>query len=941
MCAQFDRAHTLISELLLRAASRTDQAAVYRLKIDLHIMQSEHAEAVNSALECLRLFGIDMSAHPSWQQVQVEYETIWRSLGERSIESLIELPLMTDPEMQAAMRVLSVLYSPAYFTDTNLFYLYICHMVNLSLKYGTAEASAHGYAYFGFILGPAFHRYTDGYRFGRLAIEVVDRHGFSAYRAKVYLTVAWVAIWTQPIRTALSLIQASFRAAVETGDVTFACYCCDHIDTDLLALGVPLDEVWRESQKSLDFVTRAKSRDYVNRIVSQQQFIKCMRGQTAGLSTFNDTHLDEGEFETRLISSGTETVECWYWVLKLQARFISGDYGEALAASKKARPLLRVTIGCIQSIDYHYYTALVIASMFESAPAATQRIWREQLALHAEQLRDWAENCSESFRGKHLVVLGEIARIDKRDLDAMRIYEQAIQADHHDGFPQNEAIANELAGRFYLGLGLKTAGQNYLRNARYYYLLWGAHAKVNQLDQLYPGLERETPPIEAATINPSIEQLDLTTIVRALQAVSREIDFEKLIEIVMTNVLEHAGAERGLLFLVRGSELRIAAQALTHSNRVEVILAASMVLPPQFAETVLDHAVRTLESVIVEDGSAPGRFSDDAYVLTSRPRSILCLPLLMQRESIGVLYLENNLAPNVFTRDRLAVLELIASQAAISLKNAQLYADLQAENDERRKAEIELRQSTAALSHLQEELRQASRGAMMGELTASLAHELNQPLGGILINAQAVRRLLTPKKPNLAEIKAAIEEIISDDTRAVEIIRNVRSLFQRDDTQMGPVDFKQVLLDVGRILAADAVFRQVFLRSNLPATLPTIIGNRTQLLQALMNLVLNAFDAVCEEGVETREVEIRASEPESGQVHVAVSDSGKGIDHSIVPRLFDAFFTTKAKGMGMGLAITRSIVENHGGRLWATRNSSGGATLEFELPVKGEYQSRN
>jgi GAF domain-containing protein len=150
-----------------------------------------------------------------------------------------------------------------------------------------------------------------------------------------------------------------------------------------------------------------------------------------------------------------------------------------------------------------------------------------------------------------------------------------------------------------------------------------------------------------------------------------------------------------------------------------------MVIQPQFAETVLDHVIRTLESVIVEDGSAPSLFSDDAYVLTRRPRSILCLPVLIQRESIGVLYLENNLAPSVFTRDRLAVLELIASQAAISLKNAQLYADLQRENDERRKIEIELRRSTDALSHLQEELRQASRGAMMRELTASLAHELN------------------------------------------------------------------------------------------------------------------------------------------------------------------------------------------------------------------------
>jgi C4-dicarboxylate-specific signal transduction histidine kinase len=230
---------------------------------------------------------------------------------------------------------------------------------------------------------------------------------------------------------------------------------------------------------------------------------------------------------------------------------------------------------------------------------------------------------------------------------------------------------------------------------------------------------------------------------------------------------------------------------------------------------------------------------------------------------------------------------------------------------------------------------------MMGELTASLAHELNQPLGGILINAQSVRRLLTKKKPDLAEVKTAIEEIVEDDARAVEIIRNVRSLFQRDDAQREPISLGEVLNDVGRILSSDATFRKITLRSSLPASLPTIMCNRTQLLQALINLVLNAFDAVCEEGVETREVEIRASEPGSGQVNIAVSDSGHGIDDSIMPRLFDAFFTTKAKGMGMGLAIVRSIIENHDGRLWATRNSSGGATLEFALPVKREYESRN
>ena len=306
-----------------------------------------------------------------------------------------------------------------------------------------------------------------------------------------------------------------------------------------------------------------------------------------------------------------------------------------------------------------------------------------------------------------------------------------------------------------------------------------------------------------------------------------------------------------------------------------------------------------------------------------------------------MLYLENNLAPHVFTPERIAVLELLASQAAISLKNAQLYADLQQENSERNKAEEDLRQSNVELIHLHEELRHVSRAAMMGELTASLAHELNQPLGAILSNAQAVRRFLVAKKPDLVEINAAVEEIIDDNSRAVETIRNVRTLFQQRETQMSSVDLKQVVLDVERILAGDAVFKNISFHLDLPASLPTAIGNRTQLIQALMNLVLNAFDAVCENGNGPREVEIRASQGETGLVHIAVRDSGNGIDPEIMPRLFDSFFTTKPKGMGMSLAIVRSIVQNHGGRLWATRNSDRGATLEFELPVELNAQSKN
>jgi signal transduction histidine kinase len=873
----------------------------------------------------LRLFGIQLSAHPTWEQVQVECEKVWQTLGERSIESLIDMPAMTDPEMGAAMRVLSVLYSSAFSIDLNLFYLSICYTVNLTLQHGVTDASAHCYAYFGFSLGPAFHRYSEGYRFGKLGVDLVEKHGLNAYKAKVYLPVAWTALWTQPVTTALDFVVAAFRAAVETGDLTYACYCCDWAVTELLARGDHLDEVWRESEKSLDFVRRAKSHDYVDRAVSQQWFIQSLRGPAPAFFTFGDSQFDESTFEALLINDDS-TIVCWYWILKLQARFILGDYEAALAAASQANPLLPAATGCIQLLDYHYYAALTITALFDAAPSNQQSEWRELLFAHVKQLQEWAENYSPTFYDKHSLVLAEVARIEGRELEAMRLYDEAIRSAHENGFIQNQAIANEVAGKFYLSRGFETIGHAYLRNTRSCYQRWGAQAKVERLDQLYPEIARQAPLRDIATMGSSIEKLDLTTVVKALQAVSREIDLKKLIETLMANALEHAGAERGLLFLRRGAEHRIEAQAITRNNKIEVILAASFATPPEFPEPVLNYAIRTQESVILDDASVPNQFSDDAYVLARRLRSILCLPLVRQGESIGVLYLENNLAPRVFTQRRIAVLELLASQAAISLKNAQLYADLRQEYSERRRVE--------------KELRQGSRAAMMGELTASLAHELNQPLGAILSNAQAVRRFLAAKKPDLAEVNAAVEEIIEDNSRAVEVIRNVRALFRHDDAQMSPVDLKQVFLDVGRILATEATLKNVTLRFNLPAALPIVNGNRTQLLQALMNLVLNAFDAVCEDGVELREVEIRASQPEPGQVHIAVSDSGKGIDPGIIPRLFDTFFTTKPGGMGMGLAIVRSIIETHGGRLWAaTRNRDCGATLELELPVNGRAES--
>src|SRR6266404_5210129 len=677
LIGNFDRAEQLIAELLQRGASRVDQAAVYHLKIQLHIMKSENHEAVASALTCLRLFGIDLPAHPTQEQVQTEYDTVWQTLDMRPIESLIDLPLMTDPEMQAAMQVLSVVSPPAYLTDFRLCCFQACCMVKVGMQHGTSGASALAFGYFGSFLGPVFHRYTDGYRFAKLACDLVEKHGFIAYQAKIYHTMGTVTPWTQPISSAIDFMRATFRTAIETGDLTFACYGMTPCIAGLLLRNDPLDVVWRESEMALEFTRRAKYGDVADIIRSQQRFIANMQGRTTTFSTFSDAQFDEATFEAQLTGNRMALMIFWYWMLKLKARFLSGDYAEALAAAGKVKVLLWTSVAQIQQLEYFYYAALTVAACYENAPADQQQGWRELLNLHQEQLREWAENYPPTFADKHALVLAEIARLEGRDLEAMRQYEQAILLAREHGFVQNEGLAHELAARYYLARGLETVAYAYLRSARNCYHRWGALGKVKQLDERYARLHAErvhTP--TTATIGTSAGQLDVDTVMKASQALSSEIVLSKLIEKLMRIAVEHAGAERGLLILLRGGELQIEAEATTGHGRVEVTVRQAAVMQSDLPLSALHYVIRTRERVVLDDASIRNLYSDDDYVREKHPGSVLFLAIVKQTKLIGALYLENNLTSRAFTSDRVAVLEMLASQAAISLENASLYSEL-------------------------------------------------------------------------------------------------------------------------------------------------------------------------------------------------------------------------------------------------------------------------
>jgi len=1052
LTGNFEEAERLIVELLRRGASKVDQAAVYHLKVQLHLLKSENPQAVTSALTCLRLFGIDLPAHPTWEQVQAEYETVGRNLGARPIENLIDLPLGTDPEKRAAMDMASVLIIPAYFTDFQFYCLLVCRMVNVSIQHGTSGASAHAYGRLGTILGPVFHRYREGYRFAQLACDLVEKHRFIAYQAKVHHAMGWVALWTRPIATAIDFNRAAFRTASETGDLTYASLSMFQSFTGLLLRNDPLDAVWRESEMALDFARKAKFRRAADLIVSQQRFIATMLGRTTTFSTFSDAQFDEATFEAQLTGDRMPMVICWYWIVKLKTRFLSGDHAEALAAADKAKTVLWASPGHIQLLDYFYYTALTVAVLYENGSADEQSGWRDLMTAHREQLREWADNYPPTFGDKHALVSAEIARLEGRDTDAMRLYEQAIRSARDHGFVQNEGIAHEVTARFYAARGIETTAHLHLRSARDCYLRWGADGKVRQLDRLYPRLAAPEGHRPTATIGSPVPQLDVASVVKASQAVSSEIVLPKLIERLLTIALENAGADRGLLILPAEDDHLIQAEAQATGDQVEVVLCPKPITGITCPASLVRYVIRTRESVILDDASRPNLFSEDNYLCGRQTKSILCVPLMNQGRLTGLLYLENTLTTHAFTASRVAVLELLAAQAAISLENTRLYSDLEERGakirrlvdaniigifiwdlggriteangaflrmlgydrddlvsgrvrwtdltppewrdrsaraveevkmtgslqpyereyfrkdgsrvpvlvgsaafdeqrdqgvafvldlTERKRAEAEARESERRYREVQMELAHANRVATMGQLSASIAHEVNQPIAAAVTNAQTALRWLGAQPPDLEEARQALGRVVKNGNRAGDVVGRIHALLKKAPPRKDGLEINEAILEVIALTHGEVVKNDVSVQTRLAEGLPPIQGDRVQLQQVILNLIINAIEAMIGTSDGSRELLISTAKAEPDGVLVAVRDSGPGVAPASLERLFETFYTTKPGGLGMGLSICHSIIEAHGGRLWATANVPQGAIFQFTLPLAGRVVTQS
>jgi PAS domain S-box-containing protein len=1044
--AEMIAAETRLSILSQRAKTSHDFALVTRLQITLFTALDQSDRAVDVFLKYLRRGGTIWSQHPTREEVMREYERVSVLIGNRKIEELVNLPLMTNGDALDTLDVLTEIVHPALFFDENLSSLAICRMVSLSLEAGNCGASCFGYVWFAMIAGPRFNNYADGYRFGEMGIDLVEARGLTRYEARTYLTFATLTPWTKHFESARGLIRRAFDAAHRNGDLTFSAYSWKVLITNYLMAGDPLAEVEVEADKALAFATKSGFGLMVVICGTQRALVRTLRGLTPEFGCFDHEEFDEMTTERHLAGNHVMSLaEFFYWTRKLQARFLAGDYAAAVAASERAQHLLWTATSQVTSAELPFYGALARAASWDSAPTEERQGHLDALYRYQKQLAVWTGYCPANFENRTALVSAEIARIEGRPLEAEQLYEKAIRSAHANRFVHNEAIANELAGRFYKVRDLGTIADAYLRNARYCYLRWGADGKVRHLDQLYPELATLDKQGLAAITASSIRHLDVESVVKASQALSEEIDLSKLMHRLMTIALENAGAERGLLILPIGDKYLICAEAQAIGDRIKVTMRREPIAAIACPESLIRYVIRSQKSVILDNASQSSLFSGDDYFRHRQSKSVLCLPLIKQRQLAGVLLLENSVASHVFTPARITVLELLAAQAAISLDNSRLYGDLEEREakvrrlvdsniigiyvfdldgriieaneaflnmigyghedlalgllrwttltppewkgadetalaelassgtckpfekeyfrkdgnrapvllaraifsevqhqgvafaldlSERKQGEAALREAERRNLEAQVQLAHANRVATLGQLAASIAHEVNQPIGATLMNAGTAVRWLARQPPDLEKAIRSIDRIITDGKRAADIVSRIRGLAKKAPMHTELLEVNETILEIMRLTRITIAEHSISVKMQLSQHLPQISGDKIQLQQVILNLIMNAVEAMADVKENLRELVISTSKADVDGILVTVRDLGLGLPQDDPEHIFDPFYTTKDDGLGMGLSICRSIVEAHGGRLWAKPNEPYGAVFCFMLPTE-------
>ncbi|PTL79867.1 ATP-binding sensor histidine kinase [Vitiosangium sp. GDMCC 1.1324] len=685
-------AEELVRTAMEHATSLLAKVDLYVLQILSSLLRADHREALQWGHEGLRLVGLELPERDIPQALAAELAEVEVNMRGRSVEELLEAPKMEDPGGLACVRLLSELVTVALLVDPSLFALINTRALNLSLKLGNSPWTPVVYACHGMVLSMQ-GAHSPAYAFGCMAVALAQRQGDPRQECRALISlVLHTNHWRAPLRTSMQLLRRAVTTGLASGDMQFAAYALTTGISAEFALGTELTRVLTSIDTCLSFLKKSAVQVASDSVVFCRQAIRALQGLTHKPARFDDDDFDEEEAlaSARAIPASFFT----YYQLRLQVAYVLGDFDEALKASQAVVPYRGYFQGFIGSVDYNVYSSLALAAHGGATPPErTETLAR--IAANQKQLGAWAEETPENFRHKYQLVGAEVSRLEGRHLEAMELYDAAMDGAHAEGFLQDEALANELAGRFYHSLGRKRIAALHLRTALELHARWGAPAKVSMLEEEFPDLKpvggrawSASAAAHGSGVSPGAS-LDLLSLLKASETLVGEVVLDRLLEKLMAVCFEAAGATRGALVLDEAGSLMVrAVGAIPEPVTLERVTLSSSAQVPV---SVVEHAYRTGDTLVLADAAHQGRFVNDPYVAQRTVKSALAVPIQRHTKTVGVLYLENDLATRAFTPERVGVLRTLSTEIAISLENSQLFEQLKVEVQERRRAETAVR----------------------------------------------------------------------------------------------------------------------------------------------------------------------------------------------------------------------------------------------------------
>jgi predicted ATPase/class 3 adenylate cyclase/GAF domain-containing protein/tRNA A-37 threonylcarbamoyl transferase component Bud32 len=689
LSGNFEEMERLAAVVLQQAKTLLDKVNVYELKIQACTAHNKPLEAVKTALSILRMLGINFPKKPNKIDILLKLVRTKLRLAGKRIEDLIELPEMTDPYKLAAMRILSDVASAAYFATPELFPLIVFEQVNLSLKHGNTSASSYAYATYGLILsGEAVGDVESGYQFGQLALRLLDKFNAKELKARTFFVVNYfIRHWKEHLKETLTPLLDAYLIGLETGDLQYAAYAASVYSYHSYVLGKELAKLEREMAMYSNVLSQLGQETAFHYIQLNRQVVLNLMGRTEDKCRLIGESYDEDKMLPIHLEANAKNICHSLYFYKLFICYLFQDYQQALENASLAEKSQDSAVGSIPLS--HFYNSLVHLAIYSDAPKSEQKRIILKVKFNQNKLKEWAHNAPMTHLHKFYLVEAEQHRVLGHNAEATDCYDKAIELAKENEYINEEALARELAAKFYLALGKVKIAQVYLLDARYCYRQWGAIAKVKDLEARYPQLlsKKSTAQLrvsETSSGSESTEVLDLASVMKATQVISGEMLLDKLLAKLMKILIENAGAQKGFLILEQAGKLLIEAEGAAKEDSVSVLQSVPIEPVGVYGSTVLlssaiiNYVARTKESVVLNDATREGQFTKDSYITQNQPKSILCVPLINQDKLISIVYLENNLTAGAFTPDRLEVIKLLSAQAAIAIANAKLYSEVKA-----------------------------------------------------------------------------------------------------------------------------------------------------------------------------------------------------------------------------------------------------------------------